>query len=384
MGECARELAEHRRAPEVGELLLLDARILLGALAARDVGAGDDGAALRAPQALDRDLDPGLVHAGGLEVLELAARLAPIEHIPQRRQVLRRVALTEFGCARAGIEVAARLEHAVEAGRVRELHAAPPGFVDFDDRARGVEHRDLVVHRPEHRGMQSLGTLEAGLGAAERREVERVQHAAAVAEARLAEDHGHALAVGQRQVALGHLGRRLAVGEARGELVDRELAIRDLAAVQAGERHESLVRVRDLVAAVPDRGRDDVVLEDLAEARFARGERAARVAPFLEQRRAEHERHADDDVKGDQRKRVFDRVRDIERAVTVQDAPGRDRADEEGGAAGAGHAEADRRPGEERQRRKQPGDGRFASGRAARRTRACTPRRARSRARPPP
>ena len=274
MGERARELAEHRRAPEVGELLLLDARFLLGALAGRDVGAGDDGAALRAPQPLDRDLDPGLIHAGGFEILELAARLAPIEHVPQRRQVLRRVTLTEFRRARAGVEVAARLEHAVEAGRVRELHAASPGIVDFDDRARGVEDRDLVVHRFEHRGMQSLDALATGLGAAERREVERVQHAAAVAEARLAEDHGHALAVGQRQVALGHLGRRLAVGEARGELVDRELAVRDLAAIQARERQERLVRVRDLVAAVPDRGRDDVVLEDLAEARLARGERA--------------------------------------------------------------------------------------------------------------
>jgi hypothetical protein len=74
------------------------------------------------------------VHAGGFEVFELAASLASIEHIPQGRQVLRRVTLTEFRSPRA------RRDSCCPRGRgrtgpVRELHATPPGIVDLDDRA---------------------------------------------------------------------------------------------------------------------------------------------------------------------------------------------------------------------------------------------------------
>ena len=40
---------------------------------------------------------------------------------------------------------------------MREFDGVAPGLVDFDDRAGAVEHRDLVVKRPEHRGMEAFG-----------------------------------------------------------------------------------------------------------------------------------------------------------------------------------------------------------------------------------
>src|SRR6185503_13089635 len=132
MGEGAGQLAEDRRAAEVGELLLLDARLVLRTLARADVGASDHRAAFRSAQLLDRHLDPRLLHAGGLGVVELAARLSALEDVSQRRQVLACSAIAGLGGARAGAEVTVARDHAVETRRVRELHRTQPRLIDLD------------------------------------------------------------------------------------------------------------------------------------------------------------------------------------------------------------------------------------------------------------
>src|SRR6185436_8162783 len=70
--ERARQLAQHRGARQVRELLALVARVGLGALARRHLGARDDGATLGAAQAFEADLEPARVAGTGFAAFEQA------------------------------------------------------------------------------------------------------------------------------------------------------------------------------------------------------------------------------------------------------------------------------------------------------------------------
>ncbi len=89
VGKRARELAEHRGARQVRELLALVARIRLGALARGDVGARDHRAAFGATQALEADLHPAGVADIGLAAFDDAAIVGAVEHDAQGRTGVR-------------------------------------------------------------------------------------------------------------------------------------------------------------------------------------------------------------------------------------------------------------------------------------------------------
>src|SRR5262249_36186317 len=139
VGEGAGELAEHRGARQVRELLALIARIGLGALAGRDVGARDDRAAFGATQPFEADFVPAGFAGAGFAAFQLSTVVGTIEHRAQRGQVVDGRAIALFGGARTALQIVLAGEDAIEARRGRAVDGVAPRAIDLDDRTAAVE-----------------------------------------------------------------------------------------------------------------------------------------------------------------------------------------------------------------------------------------------------
>ena len=319
-------------------------------------------AALVPTQPFDRHLEPRLLVRGGRAEVELASHLRAVEHRADGVHLIRGGLVAALRRSRAGSEEILAGEHAVEArGRCR-LHVSPPRVVDLDDGAVAVEDGDLVVHGRQHGGVQILRRQPLRLGAPESREVEGVEDAARVAgrEPALAEDDGYATPVSQRQLllrgfeALEGVGMQdggARPGRACGQLVDAQAPVVDVRLGEAGQAEEGIVHLADAEILAPQHRRDDVVLEDAAESRLARAERARTEAPLLEQRGERDEGDARDDLERDDRQRVLHGKLRRERPVAVQHAPRGERSHQKRGSACTRDAESHRRPHQYRERR---------------------------------
>ena len=191
-----------------------------------------------------------------------------VENRAQRGQMIGGGAVALFGRARTTLQVVLTREHAVEARWRRRIHRVPPRIVDLDDHAAAVDHGDLVVQRGEHGGVQTLDALAARLGAPERGQVERVDHAAFVGgKPAMAEDHRHAPPVAQLQLELGVVeafqqvaGVRVSactgLAIPRGHVVEAQLAVLDVGAAESREPQEGFVGLADAQVVAPDRGRE--------------------------------------------------------------------------------------------------------------------------------
>ena len=178
--------------------------VRFGALARGDVGARDHGAAFGTAQAFKRHFEPAGLGVAGLAAVDQAVIIGAVEHRAQRGQVIGGGAVALFGRARATLQVVLTREHAIEARWRRRIHRVAPRIVDLDDRAAAVDYRDLVVQRGEHRGVQTLDPLATRLGAPERGQVERVDHAAFIGgKPAMAEDHRHAPPIAQLELEFG-------------------------------------------------------------------------------------------------------------------------------------------------------------------------------------
>src|SRR5262245_38261653 len=161
VGERGAELAERRDALGVRQPLALPAGLVLGVPPPRDVDVRDDRAAVRAPERLDRHLEPALDRLDATGVLEPRVVLLAGEDGGDGLEHAGRVAVAGRRGPAAGVEKVDTDRCAARRIDTAFLGEACPGVIDGDDDAVTVDRRDLPVQRAED-GAPKRRALEYG------------------------------------------------------------------------------------------------------------------------------------------------------------------------------------------------------------------------------